>query len=912
MLGRTSVFAGNVYLCGFATRTRSPKEMCVLQTTRIRACLVAVFLVQPFLLARSSAGQAPIRVQSDEVLVPTVVFDKELYAQLNKQEPHHRNSYGRLVAKDTKLWNDIVVKNLTAKDFHLFEDNQEQKIQSVKWEPPAFRVVQDNLGKHPELVGSGGGLWASADLPKSALSIWLAWPHYVLAYVPPKSAVGSCHQIQVTVERAKVTVWTRSEYCNTTHPASDPLSGTEFGNRLEKAATSNISNGIDVKLKVAAFADGANGARIYVTASFPRESLRHEFRDGTLYATIGSLVMVYRKNGTLVARYSDFACCDYGDEKKAKGTQNATETPVGGEPSVSTSEKLSASSTTEGRAILPDRYETQFSLPPGEYVIHVVISDGVHFGAQSAALVVGNYDPGKLSVSGLVLCHRTRKVSQNLTEGEVRLADSYAPLVSKGVEFTPATNTDFFRDDTLFAYFEIADPLVVAGQPGARVLANLKIVDLKTGSLVDTFEPVDTSTYTKAGSPVIAVGRGVMLEHLSPGTYRLEVQATAEGQSSEWRSAEFTLIEVPPLELNDAASPKGKKDEVIVNVTALDSDNRPATDLTTADFQIFEDERRQEITLFKATSGRTAGAPPPIVILFDLLNTIPRQREYIASRIIKVLQPLERDEGIYLYLLTNEGALYPVLPKGNMQAAAIAQGSVGEEPGANAAEGSPWTKEIRPLLNQAIDEVHGFRLMDFKDVGMRAVTTFNRLGQIEGQMAYVRGPKTILWITSGVPNSIPHTYGGCQDQTFYGVSESYLAGRCGWECHPSLSDTKCLDYMPFFQHFGAEAVASNTTVSSVTDLDLQNSVRGTPANTLQQLAELTGGRVYVSLNSEVEPAIRDALQGVLGRYTMAYTAPVSDGKRHRLRVECTREGIHLMAPQERFAVSSADHSDSKP
>ena len=101
-------------------------------------------------------------------------------------------------------------------------------------------------------------------------------------------------------------------------------------------------------------------------------------------------------------------------------------------------------------------------------------------------------------------------------------------------------------------------------------------------------------------------------------------------------------------------------------------------------------------------------------------------------------------------------------------------------------------------------------------------------------------------------------------------------------------------------------------MSSVTDLDLQNSVRGTPANTLQQLAELTGGRVYVSLNSEVEPAIRDALQGVLGRYTMAYTAPVSDGKRHRLRVECTREGIHLIAPQERFAVSSADHSDSKP
>ena len=120
--------------------------------------------------------------------------------------------------------------------------------------------------------------------------------------------------------------------------------------------------------------------------------------------------------------------------------------------------------------------------------------------------------------------------------------------------------------------------------------------------------------------------------------------------------------------------------------------------------------------------------------------------------------------------------------------------------------------------------------MDFKDVGMRVVTTFNRLGQIEGEMAYVRGPKTILWITSGVPNSIAHPYGEYEDQTFYGVSESYLAGRCGWECHPSLSDTKCLDYILFFQHFSAEAVASNTTVSSVavTDSGLQSFDRGTP------------------------------------------------------------------------------------
>lgn len=506
-------------------------------------CLAAVFLGQALFLGHHAAAQDPIRVQSDEVLVPTVVFDKDLYARLNVQQPHHRNSYGQLVDKDAKLWDEIVVKNLAVKEFHLFEDGREQTIQSAKLEPPAFRLVHDNLGKHPEIVGSGGGLWAYPDLPKTDLSIWLAWPHYVLAYVPPKSEVGSCHQIQVKVERAKLTVWTRSEYCNTPHPAADPLNGTTFGSKLENAAKSKAPNGIAVKLSVAAFEDASNGARIYVTTSFPSESLQHEFRDGTLYATVGSLVMVYRKDGAVAARYSDFACCDYGNEKESKNMHGASE------------EKPSASPTTTDHP-LPDRYQSQFFLPPGEYVIQVVISDGVHFGTQEAALTVGNYDPGKLSLSGLMLSRRIRKQSQNTTGETERVADSYAPLVSKGVEFTPTSTTDFFRDNTLFAYFEITDP-TGAGRPGSKVLANLRIVDAKSGSVADTFEPVDISTYASAGNPIIPVGRGIMLKNLPPGSYRLEVQVSdSQGQNSEWRSEDFTVMEAPPLELSGAPPAK--------------------------------------------------------------------------------------------------------------------------------------------------------------------------------------------------------------------------------------------------------------------------------------------------------------------------------------------------------------------
>jgi hypothetical protein len=88
------------------------------QKTCFGACLLLV--AETLLVSRRVEAQDPIRVQSEEVLVPTVVFDKELYSKLNQQEPHHRTTYGKISAKNAKLWDDIVVKNLTVKDFHLF------------------------------------------------------------------------------------------------------------------------------------------------------------------------------------------------------------------------------------------------------------------------------------------------------------------------------------------------------------------------------------------------------------------------------------------------------------------------------------------------------------------------------------------------------------------------------------------------------------------------------------------------------------------------------------------------------------------------------------------------------------------------------------------------------------------------
>jgi hypothetical protein len=99
----------------------------------------------------------------------------------------------------------------------------------------------------------------------------------------------------------------------------------------------------------------------------------------------------------------------------------------------------------------------------------------------------------------------------------------------------------------------------------------------------------------------------------------------------------------------------------------------------------------------------------------DLLNSIPNQREY-TSLIIRVLEPLETGDSVYLYLLTNHGDLYPVHALRTPPA------------------GHPWTMQIHPLLDRAIQDVYGIRPMDAKNSGIRTAATFQALGELGAQL----------------------------------------------------------------------------------------------------------------------------------------------------------------------------------
>ena len=480
-----------------------------------------VFLILASLLHLTAVSsplraQDPIRVESNQVLVPVVVLNDKLYTRLKRAQLEGRQ-------RSAEILDGLAIRGLSVKDFHLFEDGQQQAIQSVAPEAPGFAMVSDNFGKHPQTIGSGGGRWSYPDIPSNDLSEWLAWPKYVIAYVPPPSPTGSCHQIHVKVGRSHALVWARSEYCNTKHPPTDPLNGTDFGHRLETDLASPQEGYIPLAVQAVAFPEASGQSRVYIELEFPWKSLKYEFRQGTLYASFGALLMIYNQDGTLAARLSDFACCDYGNDIKKPSKNEA--------PQVH---------SMEAKAVIPDRLENQIELPPGVYELRAIFSDGENFGRKRVPLTVDSFAPKQLTLSQIALARRVRKLKDQLVDSDFKQAGTFSPLISKAVEFTPTTDTHFQKDELLCAYFEVNDPQLTSAS-STTVKAHIRIVDANTGKLALDFEPVSAVPYTTVGSSLISIARGLDLSTLPDGQYRVEVQATAAGQDTPWRSANFEV-----------------------------------------------------------------------------------------------------------------------------------------------------------------------------------------------------------------------------------------------------------------------------------------------------------------------------------------------------------------------------------
>lgn len=535
-----------------------------------------------------------IQVKSNLVLVPVFVFTR--YGLQRKPSPEER----QCLASDRSAFSMLrsnqpyfpkecdpgEVRDLTLDDFRLFQDGKPQEIEAadkVVWP----RSVRDNNGWHIETSYTPAGVWSSGELGE--LLVPGTRSFYLLRYVPTDSSNG-CHRIQVKVDRPGARVFARDQFCTAQTP-SDLLSGTKVGKKLERELSQGGHGKIPLSIQPGVFYGEGARAFVRVALEFPWNQLNHSWDvdDGTFKARIAVLGAVNAKDGCVTTQFSDLLWPSYWPTiVLGYDSYFRMLTAVrGGYTGPLIGEGLSLLSRQEP-VLLPTRYQTQFNLDPGKYDLQVVISDGRKFGRAEAHLSVEKYDGTGLALSSIMLCKRYRDAHVAAAErAAANFAPQYVPMVSKGMEVTPAGDLRFKQDEPLIPYFEIYAPLLAGGEgtapqmdsrlrgndvqegagtpasagmttaegkggspqsppnhgnPPVTVQAKIRILDAKTGEVVKDFPPVDAAPYMNPGSTTIPVAREVLYKQLPKGAYRLEVQASdSAGLSTDVRTADFAI-----------------------------------------------------------------------------------------------------------------------------------------------------------------------------------------------------------------------------------------------------------------------------------------------------------------------------------------------------------------------------------
>jgi hypothetical protein len=192
-----------------------------------------------------------------------------------------------------------------------------------------------------------------------------------------------------------------------------------------------------------------------------------------------------------------------------------------------------------------------------------------------------------------------------------------------------------------------------------------------------------------------------------------------------------------------AANVSASQRTIRLNVVAVDSAGKPVPDLTASQIAVSDNGSPQQVVSLRLNQSDTPG---PLVILFDLMNSGQDSRGAVWNAMKSSLDRLPSAGPVYLYLLVEDGSLYPVH-------------AVPGAPAAGVDADASWAKDIRPLLDAAMQKVTEARPLEFRATSPtsaqeRFKATYRSLDDMRARMANLRGPKELLWVTYGILSTI--------------------------------------------------------------------------------------------------------------------------------------------------------------
>ena len=440
-----------------------------------------------------------------------------------------------------------IAAGLSANDFHIFDNGAEQKINYLEESDFSWRDVDNQRFFHPQTRGSWGGFLSEGT--------WLAAPTatYTIGYIPPLSQSSDCHTIRVVAGDNDV-VLNRDHYCNNDEGETSTPENRKIAAKMETFAESGNPGSIKVSSQPFAFwssrvlslmentpvgTSSASVAANYTYVVVVHDSkapatvqIATEYELGmktwddpcpSKYAAIHVLGVVYKTNGEVAARF--------GDSYQCRGVHNLSLITFGWDPP-----------STWGSVTIPSRFNTQVELRPGNYDVHVVVSDGHKFGQARIPLRVEPIDSQALTISDPALNGILRDASWLVRDAAAVSPAPLvpSPLVSKQAQFIPVPDAQIRKKSSLPLYFEVYEPLLADGS--AEVYFRMKVTDLKDGTLVMNAGPTSGAQCVTPGNVVIPIALNVDTEKLQSGRYKIEIQASdSAGRTTDWRMAKFEI-----------------------------------------------------------------------------------------------------------------------------------------------------------------------------------------------------------------------------------------------------------------------------------------------------------------------------------------------------------------------------------
>jgi VWFA-related protein len=331
--------------------------------------------------------------------------------------------------------------------------------------------------------------------------------YYLLGYAPSDSPEGSCHTLNVKVDRGGTNVRARSGYCNV-KPA-DILAGKPVEKDLEARASGSAPGTIGGSLEAAFFYTSPNEARVNVAMEVPSSAVQFDKVKGKYHADINVLGIAYKPDGSIGGRFSDQLTLDYEKDEWKQFTNS------------------------------PMHYQNQFALAPGQYRLAVVLAaGGQSFGKYEAPLGIDAFDGKAFSLSGITLSNQIQKVSEMGGTLDADLLSDRTPLVVHQMELVPSGSNRFKKTDQVALYTQVYEPKLASDKPPVVQVAYY-LFDVKTGKQVMNTGAMDATQYVEKGNPVVPLAIKVPLKDLPPGTYRLEFLAGEENKVLQRRSTQF-------------------------------------------------------------------------------------------------------------------------------------------------------------------------------------------------------------------------------------------------------------------------------------------------------------------------------------------------------------------------------------